>query len=300
MLLGLCRSRGGFSAALLLLSGSFGLAAPVGLPLLWVAREQRLYGSGLPEGLSVTACRRGCDGLFTVQACRDVIESGREAVLGLVRKKADVPLPLPNEEGGAQNGDYVLVPKRKSGETEGDTRGAFVFPRCAPPLLCARLVIALVVAFGLGLPVFFGVLRTREDTPTHHTASGAGGGVQVVGSDGPRDAGGVSHSYWSLKPSDPPAYAAAVGGTLVFRYSASHNVWRMPSAEAFEACDFSAATELAGVAYGGVAAADVARLGYANVYEAHLDAAGTVYFACQVGDHCAKGQKIAVAVSDGK
>ena len=54
----------------------------------------------------------------------------------------------------------------------------------------------------------------------------------------------------------------------------------MPSARAFDACDFSAATELAGTSYGGVAAADVGRLGYANVYEAQLDTAGTVYFAC--------------------
>ena len=43
-------------------------------------------------------------------------------------------------------------------------------------------------------------------------------------------------------------------------------------------------------------AADVGRLGYANVYEAQLDTAGTVYFACQVGAHCTSGQKIAVAV----
>ena len=43
----------------------------------------------------------------------------------------------------------------------------------------------------------------------------AGGGVQVVGADGPRDADGVSHTFWSQKPSDPPAYAATVASTLV-------------------------------------------------------------------------------------
>ena len=85
----------------------------------------------------------------------------------------------------------------------------------------------------------------------------------------------------------------------MFRYySVSHNVWRMPSAEAFDACDFSAAFELFSATHGGVAEADVARLGYANVYEAQLDTAGTMYFACEVGDHCAKGQKIAVSVYD--
>ena len=49
--------------------------------------------------------------------------------------------------------------------------------------------------------------------------------------------------------------------------------------------------------HGGVAPADVDRLGYSNVYEARLDTAGTVYSACQVGAHCTSGQKIAVAVA---
>ena len=40
LLLGLCRSAGGFPLALLLLSGSFGLAALVGVPLARIAREQ--------------------------------------------------------------------------------------------------------------------------------------------------------------------------------------------------------------------------------------------------------------------
>ena len=63
-------------------------------------------------------------------------------------------------------------------------------------------------------------------------------------------------------------------------------------------CDFSGARELAGVAQGGVAAAAVERLGYSNVYEMRVVAAGTLYFACQVSDHCEKGQKIAVVVSE--
>ena len=75
-----------------------------------------------------------------------------------------------------------------------------------------------------------------------------------------------------------------------------HERW-MPSQHAFDACDFSAAHELASTTQGGVAAEDVDRLGYANVYEHHVDKAGVVYFACQVSDHCDKGQKIAVTVS---
>ena len=112
MLLGFCRSRGGFSAALLLLSGSFGLAALVGLPLLFVAREQQLYGHGLPEGLSMTACRTGCGGVFTVQTVHDIIESGRGAVHALLGKRegADDALAPSEEGGGARNGDLTLTP----------------------------------------------------------------------------------------------------------------------------------------------------------------------------------------------
>ena len=93
-----------------------------------------------------------------------------------------------------------------------------------------------------------------------------------------------------------PSLAALAGTTLVFRYSTNHNVWQLPSQRAFDACDFSEGRELAGVAYGGVAAADVERLGYANVFEARSVEAGTMYFACQVSDHCRKGQKVVVTV----
>ena len=99
---------------------------------------------------------------------------------------------------------------------------------------------------------------------------------------------------------DPQEYTVALGTKLVFRYSISHNVWLMPSQEAFEACDFSSgARELASATQGGVAAADVDRLGYANVFEILASTTDTLYFACQVSDHCQKGQKIAVVVEPG-
>ena len=42
---------------------------------------------------------------------------------------------------------------------------------------------------------------------------------------------------------------------------------------------------------------DVDRLGYANVYAHAAGRADTVlYFACQISDHCDKGQKISVRV----
>ena len=82
VLLGLCRAQGGFSAALLLLSGSFGLATLVGLPLLYVARETRLYGSGLP--LPAFMSGRALRGV--IDRGRDMLDRGRDAVLSLLGK----------------------------------------------------------------------------------------------------------------------------------------------------------------------------------------------------------------------
>jgi len=165
VLLGFCRSRGGFSAALLLLSGSFGFAALVGLPLLWVAREQRIYGNGLPERLHrLTACGKGCGGIFTIQTLYGIIDSGREALHTCFGKRAGSDALVPSEErGGAQNGDYA---KLMSGEKEeGGDGSTSCTPRCSQPL-CARLVIAAVVVVGLIILPVSGALRAREDTTT--------------------------------------------------------------------------------------------------------------------------------------
>ena len=131
------------------------------------------------------------------------------------------------------------------------------------------------------------------------TASLRAGSHVLIGSEAPRDELGTSHSFWSTKPSSPQEHAVAAGARLIFRYTAAHNVWLMPSQAAWDACDFSAAQELAATDHGGVAPADADRLGYANEY--HFRARyeyGThqYYFACQVSDHCVKGQKIAVTV----
>ena len=66
-------------------------------------------------------------------------------------------------------------------------------------------------------------LRARQAPPALDTLSGGAAvltnATLVIGAGAPRDANGVSHSFWSQKPSDPPTYTAAVGSTLVFRYS---------------------------------------------------------------------------------
>ena len=116
--------------------------------------------------------------------------------------------------------------------------------------------------------------------------SGDGHGHSHGGGSGSDDV----HNYWSAMPSSPSTYEVVIGDKLSFKYTAFHNVYLMPSQEAYESCDFSAATELASVSYGG-GEGDIP-----NKYEAVTTATGTLYFACQIASHCAQGQKIAVTV----
>ena len=99
------------------------------------------------------------------------------------------------------------------------------------------------------------------------------------------------HKYWSAMPSSPSTYEVVVGDKLSFKYTEYHNVYLMPSPEAYESCDFSAATELASDSYGGGEGS------FPNVYEAVTTATGTLYFACQIPGHCGARQKIAVTVT---
>lgn len=92
----------------------------------------------------------------------------------------------------------------------------------------------------------------------------------------------------------PIVHGVDVGDTLEFRFEA-HNVYKMASREHFNACNFSEATLLA----------QVGESPFRYTIEPESLAADfnipgaeeTLYFACQVGDHCASGtQKIQVTV----
>eukprot|EP00908_Phaeocystis_cordata_P017337 Transcript_2866.p1 GENE.Transcript_2866~~Transcript_2866.p1 ORF type:complete len:198 (-),score=52.45 Transcript_2866:158-751(-) len=123
---------------------------------------------------------------------------------------------------------------------------------------------------------------------------GAKGGGSDDGHD--HDHGGGSgsdddHQYWSTIPSSPTGYEVMIGDRLSFKYSVYHNVYLMPSQEAYASCNFSEATELASATYGGGEGS------FPNVYEAVTTSMGTLYFACEVGAHCKAGQKIEVTVT---
>ena len=70
---------------------------------------------------------------------------------------------------------------------------------------------------------------------------------------------------------------AEVGDTLTFEWPGVHNVYQMPSLEAFESCDFSSAT----------------LIGSETGVQATLDSL-PAYFACEISGHCLAGQKLAV------
>ena len=110
-------------------------------------------------------------------------------------------------------------------------------------------------------------------------------------SHGGESGSGDVHEYWSAMPSSPSSYKVVIGDKLSFKYTTSHNVYLMPSPEAYESCDFSAATELASDSYGGGEGS------FPNVYEAVTTATGTLYFACEKPGHCGARQKIAVTVT---
>merc|ERR1711907_600724 len=81
---------------------------------------------------------------------------------------------------------------------------------------------------------------------------------------------------------------AQVGETVVFKYSTSHNVYSIPTKAGYDACDFSGATELGSTSQGGGTGA------LPNVYNYQCSSPGQAYIACEVGAHCAAGQKVTI------
>lgn len=88
---------------------------------------------------------------------------------------------------------------------------------------------------------------------------------------------------WGLGVTQPPV-SATVGDNLIFNYAGGHNVEEFPDPTAFGACDFSSATFLNG----------------AGPLTIPLTSAGTFYYGCSVGSHCASGSmSVEVLVSAG-
>ena len=102
--------------------------------------------------------------------------------------------------------------------------------------------------------------------------------------------------FWNQMPQPIASYNVSIGTRLTFKFSDSHNLWLMDSQEAYDACDFSGATELASTTYGGAVGQDKAD-GLSNLYEAKVTREGTLRFACQVSSHCLGRQRVVVHVT---
>ena len=103
---------------------------------------------------------------------------------------------------------------------------------------------------------------------------------------------GTSPQFWSAMNQNPSSYSVAVGDKLHFKYNSNHNVYLMASETAYNACDFTGATELASASHGGGSGSMTP-----NKYEAVVSTAGTLYIACQVSGHCDQGQKVTITAA---
>jgi len=134
-----------------------------------------------------------------------------------------------------------------------------------------------------------GALLTAAALDSTAAAVASAAATVIINGDGPHKL------WWSEIPSTPSSYTVAAGTALSFRYTSGHNVWLLPTEEAFNACDFSGATELASQTYGGGQPPD-----WPNDYQAVATTAGDLLIACQavMASHCGRGQKIRLTVTE--
>jgi hypothetical protein len=95
---------------------------------------------------------------------------------------------------------------------------------------------------------------------------------------------GGTLGWTSLPGVGYPIMTAKVGDSLLFNFTAMHDVWLTSSPEAASSCDFDNATLLAD------------RDGSPFMYA--LSSVGALGFACATPGHCASGQRLVVAVDN--
>ena len=102
---------------------------------------------------------------------------------------------------------------------------------------------------------------------------------------------GGETSYWNGCCTANYGLTVTVGDKLSFGYGASHNVWQMASETAYNDCNFTGATELAGTTHGGGSGNEP------NLYEAVVTTAGQLFIACKIGVHCTGNQKVTITAN---
>lgn len=95
------------------------------------------------------------------------------------------------------------------------------------------------------------------------------------------DAAPVKNIDWKLMMSaSEQKQEVKAGTTVVFQWMGTHNVFIFPDEAAYKACDFSNAD----------------RLSTTSGFKYVASNAGTFYFGCEVGSHCAMNQKLSLNV----
>ena len=151
----------------------------------------------------------------------------------------------------------------------------------AAPTLGEREVQAMlssVLALCTAAP---GAVLTAAALDSAAAAVAGAASTVIINGEGPYE------EFWSKIPSMPSSYTVAAGTVLSFRYTSGHNVWLMPTEQAFNDCDFSAAVELASQTYGGGQPPI-----WPNDYKAVATLAGDLLIACRLlASHHGRGKR---------
>ena len=103
-----------------------------------------------------------------------------------------------------------------------------------------------------------------------------------------------STSWDGIRKAGPAVFDITAGDKIKFVYSYEHNVWWLPDRAAYDACSFySGGSELP---HWLLRDADGKATGNL-IYEAVVTEPGTLYLACELGQHCDDGQKIVINVA---
>eukprot|EP00747_Dinoflagellata_sp_TGD_P169619 gnl/TRDRNA2_/TRDRNA2_199036_c0_seq1.p1 gnl/TRDRNA2_/TRDRNA2_199036_c0~~gnl/TRDRNA2_/TRDRNA2_199036_c0_seq1.p1 ORF type:complete len:176 (+),score=28.41 gnl/TRDRNA2_/TRDRNA2_199036_c0_seq1:30-530(+) len=100
-------------------------------------------------------------------------------------------------------------------------------------------------------------------------------------------ASSCNHDVEWVIPSKPNALSPKAGDTVTFTWPSVqyHNVWSLPDQAAFDSCDFSKGTELAGTE--------------GSPFALTIPSTPSEHFiACEIGSHCNSGQKIKLTVTE--
>jgi hypothetical protein len=93
---------------------------------------------------------------------------------------------------------------------------------------------------------------------------------------------------WAIGSADlPGGYSAAIGDTVTFQYTTTHNVYLVPDDTSYNNCDFTSATVLHDT------------LGPFKFTFQSADFGKNFYFVCTVANHCEQGVKLHVFLGAG-